>query len=103
MFITTYRDQAVGVLEECVKKYKKIIICPFGERGRQVKRILNAEFGINEICIVDNNYTGKQPVIRCKDISDNLSEDTVILLCCENPEANLIDSFARPPDSLAPS
>ena len=97
MFITTYADQAFGVLEECVKKYKKIIICPFGERGRQVKRILNAEFGINEICIADNNYIGKLPVIKCNDIPDNLPEDTMILLCCENPEAKrqIRDSLSR--------
>ncbi len=37
---------------------KRFVIFPFGERGRQVKQILNQQYGIMEEYIVDNGLSG---------------------------------------------
>ncbi len=104
---TTYRDQICNVLSECIKSGAPVVLYPFGERGRQVKEILNTEFETKEAYIVDNYYAGEIPVIRVGELADCLTDDMHLLLCCENkdvkrqikdtlsffPQSQIIDVF----------
>lgn len=82
--IISYEEQIYNILKSHVKKKSSIVICPFGERGQQVKRILNTEFQMKEKFIVDNYYTGEISVIKNEELMKHISSDMLVLLCCEN-------------------
>ena len=59
-------------LESIIKEYgydKKYIIFPYGEYGKMVKAVLNTDFGIQEILIIDNGLSAKR-----SDIAKNIDE-----------------------------
>lgn len=76
--IISYEEQIYNILKSHVKKKSSIVICPFGERGQQVKRILNTEFQMKEKFIVDNYYTGEISVIKNEELMKHISSDMLV-------------------------
>ncbi len=76
----------VNEYDYVIKKLKEVIILqsrkhfaiyPYGLLGREVKKILNNEFGVQEECIVDNYVVGDN-IVRLCDLPKN---DINILIC----------------------
>lgn len=58
----------------------KFVICPFGELGQFTKEVLNTEYGIDELLILDNYKTGNN-IKTIKWLENNkLDSDVVVLL-----------------------
>lgn len=48
-------------IEKCLSEGKKnFIIYPYGKKGKIVKQILNEEYGIDELAIVDNSLSNME-------------------------------------------
>ena len=82
--IVTYEEQISKILEQYLNDDYQIVIYPYGERGRQVKNILNLKYGVKESYIVDNHYKGDLPVINCEELLSRITDKMLILICCEN-------------------
>ncbi len=70
---------------------KKFIICPFGKIGQQVKQVLNEEFGIDEICIIDDLKYDNTSIFSMEYFLNEFSltgDECVIIATTEVPICN---------------
>lgn len=77
------------MINNTAHQYEKHIICPFGNCGKKVKRILNEQYGITEMRILDNRLAGSEPNICTIDALKGMdTEKAVILLNAFDPDVN---------------
>lgn len=63
------REAIISILT----KNKEIVIYPFGFYGKLAKEILNSEFGIKELCVVDNNCSDDN-IFKIEDLNTKKNE-----------------------------
>lgn len=62
------------------------VIYPYGVKGKRVKEILNEEFDIEELAIVDNKqYNDDENILSFEDL-EKIRQNYVILLSSDNKE-----------------
>lgn len=76
------------VIRHCIRHgYSKFIISPFGELGLMVKQILNIQYSINEVAIIDDIKEGTSPLVTSfsKFEKKHLHNDAILLLAAYPP------------------
>ena len=85
-----YIKKADRILGELIKEGKRdFIIFPFGERGMELKQILNQKYGIFEKYIVDNrvySISENQKIINIEELQKLDTTNTIILLANDREE-----------------
>ena len=78
----TMRDAIRDALKEGKSSF---IIYPFGKQGKIFKNILNRDFGINELAVMDNYCLSDEcNVIKTEDVQKYLDENCIIFLVSDN-------------------
>jgi len=73
------------IVEMALSAKKKIIIYPFGEIGKQVKRMLNLEYGVEEALLIDNVLSRFDAQIKSVDVFCGGDwDDYVVVLASTN-------------------
>lgn len=68
------------------KNYKNIIIYPFGNQGRNCKKILNEGFAITEMAIIDDYLCQFNPKIRSVEYLKRINPSDVAILIASSSE-----------------
>ena len=92
-----------------LERKSKYVIFPFGEQGKLFKRILNNEFGIEEVLVIDNgNHDDDSHVKSFHEVDSKLLKECTVFLVSDNtqiyfelrtqilqfvPEENIVDVF----------
>lgn len=87
-YIMNYCEMIKDRIQEILNKGKnRIILYPFGERGKLAKSILNTYFGIDEFMIVDNFLYERYETIKPLDVLGNIDfSDVVVLITSDRTE-----------------
>ena len=79
------RKKIIYVVQACLKDGKdKFLIYPYGKMGALVKKVLNEEFGIQEIAVADNKLFSSDKSIISLDNCAEMYKDCVMLLASDN-------------------
>ena len=71
--------------ERAISADKKIILYPFGNLGKECKRILNSEYGIIEDMIIDNKLCEEDAKIKSLSILNEIdTEGCIVILTSSN-------------------
>lgn len=66
---------------------ESIVIYPYGNNGKEVKKFLNAEYGITEKFIVDNKLAGThENIYALKDLNEKSTRGCFFLITSNNPD-----------------
>ncbi len=86
--MATLTAQIKQCIEEKLAEGKhNFIIFPFGDVGMQVKRILNEGYGIQELCIIDNNLYRFNPQIKRLSFLEHIDcASHCLILACTNQD-----------------
>lgn len=76
-----------AIRKAIAEERKNFVIYPFGEQGRVFKHILNSEFDIREVLIIDNGKKDQDDNIKCfEEIDPNFWMDCVIFIVSDHRE-----------------
>lgn len=80
-------EKIVSAIIRCLEAgISSFVIYPYGVKGKRVREILNEEFEIEELAVVDNRLSEEdKKVLRLNDL-EKIKKDYVILLSSDNKE-----------------
>ncbi|WP_251207780.1 hypothetical protein [Acetatifactor aquisgranensis] len=71
---------AIGRLIKREGRKQNLVVCPYGEKGRLVKSVLNEIFGIREMAVVDNHLCAtEEGIISIAELAKAKEKYTVLL------------------------
>ena len=80
-------ERIVSAIIRCLEGgINSFVIYPYGVKGKRVKEILNEEFEVAELAVVDNRLSNEDKNVLCLDDLEKIKEDYVILLSSDNKE-----------------
>lgn len=77
---------ACAIIKCLDKGFNSFVIYPYGMKGKRVKELLNEDFGISEVAVVDNELSKEDNNILCFNDLENIKQNYVILLSSDNKE-----------------
>lgn len=83
--IDLYKKHMIGIIDGCIKQNKrKFVLYPNGEITNIVKQLLDSEYNISPIFVVDNYKYDQKSVYNFEKADQMTQDDMYYLVCSDN-------------------